>query len=103
MAEHHHNRFFFAFDFAAFGFPWWYPDYYYGYPYYCPYYGYEPYYGYGAAYDPQYWSDLAVSVQSGLAQRGYYHGVIDGENWLRQPSSDSSVPGGARIACHRND
>jgi hypothetical protein len=77
--RHHHNRFFFVFDFAAFGFPWWYPDYYYGYPYYYPYYGYDPYYGYGTAYDPHYWSDLAVSVQSGLAQRGYYHGAIDGE------------------------
>jgi putative peptidoglycan binding protein len=73
--HHHHDRFFFVFDFAAFGFPWWYPDYY----YYYPYYGYDPYYGYGGAYDPQYWSDLAVSVQSGLAQRGYYHGAIDGE------------------------
>jgi hypothetical protein len=71
--RHHHNRFFFVFDFAAFGFPWWYPDYYYGYPYYYPYYGYEP------VYDPQYWTNLAVSVQSGLAQRGYYHGAIDGE------------------------
>jgi hypothetical protein len=77
--RHHHNRFFFVFDFAAFGFPWWYPDYYYGYPYYYPYYGYDPYHGYGAAYDSQYWSNLAVSVQSGLAQRGYYHGAIDGE------------------------
>src|SRR5271165_2130432 len=29
-----HRRFFFGFDVAAFGFPyWWYPDYYYGYPY----------------------------------------------------------------------
>ncbi len=72
--RHHHNRFIFVFDFVAFGFPWWYPDY-----YWYPYYGYDPYYGYGAAYDPQYWSDLAVSVQSGLAQRGYYHGAIDGE------------------------
>jgi hypothetical protein len=71
--RHHHNRFFFAFDFAAFGFPWWYPDYYY------PYYGYDPYYGYGADYDPQYWSNLAGSVQSELAQRGYYRGAIDGE------------------------
>ena len=77
--RHHHNRFFFAFDFAAFGFPWWYPDYYYGYPYYYPYYGYDPYYGYGADYDPQYWSNLAGSVQSELAQRGYYRGAIDGE------------------------
>ena len=31
---HHNRRFFFGFDFVAFGFPyWWYPDYYYGYPY----------------------------------------------------------------------
>jgi Putative peptidoglycan binding domain len=67
--RHHHNRFIFVFDFAAFGFPWWYPDYYW----------YPPYYGYGPVYDPQYWTNLAVSVQSGLAQRGYYHGAIDGE------------------------
>jgi hypothetical protein len=71
--RHHHNRFFFVFDFAAFGFPWWYPDYYYWYPYDYP------DYGYGPVYDPQYWTDLGVSVQSGLAQRGYYHGAIDGE------------------------
>jgi hypothetical protein len=69
----HHDRFFFVFDFAAFGFPWWYPDYYYWYP------DYYPYDGYGAAYDSQYWTDLAVSVQSNLAQLGYYHGPIDGE------------------------
>jgi Putative peptidoglycan binding domain len=70
--RHHHNRFIFVFDFVAFGFPWWYPDYYW-YPYDYP------YYGYGPVYDPRYWTDLAVSVQSGLAQRGYYHGAIDGE------------------------
>jgi len=70
--RHHHNRFIFVFDFVAFGFPWWYPDYYW-YPYDYP------YYGNGPAYDPQYWTNLAVSVQSGLAQRGYYHGAIDGE------------------------
>jgi hypothetical protein len=70
--RHHHNRFIFVFDFAAFGFPWWYPDYYY-YPYYYP------DYGYGPVYDPQYWTNLAVSVQSRLAQRGYYRGAIDGE------------------------
>jgi|SRR5271165_1634024 len=70
---HHHDRFFFAFDFASFGFPWWYPyPYYYGYPY-----DYS-YYDYGPAYDYQYWNDLAVSVQSELARRGYYHGAIDG-------------------------
>jgi putative peptidoglycan binding protein len=70
--RHHHNRFIFVFDFVAFGFPWWYPD------YYCYPYDY-PYYGNGPAYDPQYWTNLAVSVQSGLAQRGYYRGAIDGE------------------------
>ena len=69
----HHRHFFFGFDFASFGFPWWYPyPYYYGYPY-----DYS-YYDYGSAYDYQYWNDLAVSVQSELARRGYYHGAIDG-------------------------
>jgi N-acetylmuramoyl-L-alanine amidase len=73
----HRDRFFFIFDFPAFGYPWWYPDYYYGYPYqyWYPY----PYYTYyGPSYDPQYWTNLAVSVQSALAQRGYYHGPADG-------------------------
>jgi putative peptidoglycan binding protein len=65
----HHRRFFFGFDFASFGFPY---TYYYGYPY-----DYS-YYDYGPAYDYQYWNDLAVSVQSELARRGYYHGSIDG-------------------------
>jgi hypothetical protein len=68
----HHRHFFFGFDFASFGFPWWYPYPYYGYPY-----DYS-YYNYGPAYDYQYWNDLAVSVQSELARRGYYHGAIDG-------------------------
>jgi hypothetical protein len=65
-----HRPDFFGFDFASFGFPWWYP--YYDYPY-----DYS-YYDYGAAYDYQYWNDLAVSVQSELARRGYYQGAIDG-------------------------
>jgi hypothetical protein len=65
----HRRHFFFGFDFASFGFP--YP-YYYDYPY-----DYA-YYDYGPAYDYQYWNDLAVSVQSELARRGYYHGSIDG-------------------------
>jgi hypothetical protein len=69
----HQNRFFFGFDFAAFGFPWWYP-----YPYYdADPYGYSSY-DYGSGYDYQYWTALAVSVQSELARRGYYHGAIDG-------------------------
>lgn len=67
----HHRHDFFGFDFASFGFPWWYP-YYYDYPY-----DYS-YYDYGPAYDYQYWNDLAVSVQSELARRGYYQGAIDG-------------------------
>ena len=74
----HHDRFFFGFDFVSFGFPWWYP---YPYPYFDPYYGY-PYdyssYDYGPAYDSQYWNDLAESVQSELARRGYYQGPVDG-------------------------
>ena len=85
---HHQNRFFFGFDFVSFGFPWWYPWYppYYG--YYPPYYGYYPpdygysydssYSGGGQAFDYQYWTNLAVSVQSELARRGYYHGPTDG-------------------------
>jgi Putative peptidoglycan binding domain len=71
----HQNRFFFGFDFAAFGLPWWY-----SYPY--PYYDGDPYgyssNDYGPGYDDQYWTALAVSVQSELARRGYYHGPIDG-------------------------
>jgi hypothetical protein len=79
------HRFFVGFDFAAFGFPgWWYP--YDGYPYPDAYYG-DPY-SYNdasssyaddsAPYGTQYWSNLAMSVQTKLAQRGYYHGSIDG-------------------------
>ena len=67
----HENRFFFGFDFAAFGFPWWYP---------YPSYDGDPY-DYSSNdydYDYQYWTALAVSVQSELARRGYYHGAIDG-------------------------
>ena len=47
------------------------PDYYYSYPYYYPY--------YGPVHDPQYWTNLALSVQSALAHRGYYHGAVEGE------------------------
>ena len=81
---HRHRHFFFGFDYAAFGFPyWWYADY--GYPYY----GYPGYpydenpedYAYSESapeYDEQFWQDLAKKVQSELAHRGYYHGPIDG-------------------------
>ncbi|MBV9674319.1 MAG: peptidoglycan-binding protein [Verrucomicrobia bacterium] len=71
--RHHHSHFIFVFDFAAFGFPWWYPDYFYWSP------SYYPYDVYGPAFDPQYWIGLAVSVQSALAERGYYRNDIDGE------------------------
>jgi hypothetical protein len=80
------HRFFVGFDFAAFGFPgWWYPydDWY---PYPDAYYGDPSSYNdepssYGSdqtPYGTQYWSNLAISVQTKLAQRGYYHGSIDG-------------------------
>jgi hypothetical protein len=87
---HHQNRFFFRFDFVSFGFPWWcpwyppYPAYYPYYPYYPPYssyygYPYDPSYsGGGQAFDYQYWTDLAMSVQSELARRGYYQRAIEG-------------------------
>jgi hypothetical protein len=76
----HHNNFVFVFDFVSFGFPvgfpvsfpGWYPAYT-AYPYDYSYASYRP------VYDPQYWTNLALAVQSELAQRGYYNGVIDGE------------------------
>ena len=72
------RRFFFAFDFVSFGFPLLYPyAVYYPQPYYGPPYDYS-YNNSGPAYDYQYWSNLAVSVQSELARRGYYHGPLDG-------------------------
>ena len=70
---HHPRRFFFGFDFVAFGFPyWWYPDYYYGYPYDYASYDNSP------IYDYRYWYGLSAAVQTELARRGYYHGPIDG-------------------------
>ena len=80
------HRFFVGFDFAAFGFPgWWYPydD---SYPYPDAYYddsaspSDEPssYGGDPASYGTQYWSNLAISVQTKLTQQSYYHGSIDG-------------------------
>jgi Putative peptidoglycan binding domain len=82
---HHHNRFFFGFDFVSFGFPLWYPWYSpwwdSWYPPYPPYYGYpydSSYSGGGQEFDYRYWTNLAISVQSELAQRGYYQGKIDG-------------------------
>jgi putative peptidoglycan binding protein len=76
--HNHRNIFIFDFDFAAFGFPWWYPyAAYYPQPYYGPPYDYS-YNDYGPTYDYQYWNNLAVSVQSELARRGYYQGPLDG-------------------------
>lgn len=79
------HNFFGAFDFGAFGFwPWWwwgwpgwwdgwYPDY--DYDYY-------PYYDDSSANSPRYgadyWNKLAMSVQTKLANQGYYHGQVDG-------------------------
>jgi hypothetical protein len=69
------RRFFFGFDVVAFGFPyWWYPDYYYGYP---DGYGYADYET-SPVYDYRYWAGMATAVQAELANRGYYHGSIDG-------------------------
>jgi hypothetical protein len=70
-----HRRFFFGFDVAAFGFPyWWYPYFYDGYPY-----GYADYdTSTSPVYDYRYWAGLATAVQAELARRGYYHGSIDG-------------------------
>jgi Putative peptidoglycan binding domain len=82
--RHHREHFFVGFDFVAFGYPWWYPDWYW-YPYdYYDYYGYdnEP------TYDYQYWQNLAMSVQSELARRGYYHGAVDG---VIGPSSRQAI------------
>jgi hypothetical protein len=81
---HHGGRFFGpGFGFYGFGDPWWwgypgYPDY----PYPSQYYG-DSYYGdtyYGNAYygnsDPH--ASATKSLQAALAQRGYYHGSVDG-------------------------
>jgi putative peptidoglycan binding protein len=88
------HNFFVGFNFGAFGWwpwwgwggPWWGWDGW-GYPY--PYggYGYYPYYGdpqgygsqyNGSQYDAEYWNNLAMSVQTKLADQGYYHGQVDG-------------------------
>jgi hypothetical protein len=80
------HRFFVGFDFAAFGFPGWWDPYYDWYPYPDAYYG-DPYSSNDASSSytgnptpdgTQYWNNLAISVQTKLAQRGYYHGSIDG-------------------------
>jgi len=75
----HRHNFFVAFDFAAFGFwPWWWGWDGWWYP---PYDGYTPYDNdqtSGVQYGADYWNTLAVSVQTKLANQGYYHGQVDG-------------------------
>jgi hypothetical protein len=73
------HNFFVGFDFAAFGFPWWGP--------WGPWWWYPDYADYpysddppasGAQYDSDYWNNLAMNVQTKLADQGYYHGQVDG-------------------------
>jgi hypothetical protein len=96
------HNFFVGFNFGAFGWwPWWGgPGWWswdgWGYPYAYGDYGYDSYYGdpyYGdppgdasqdsgsqdnsSRYDAEYWNSLAMSVQTKLADQGYYHGQID--------------------------
>jgi hypothetical protein len=77
------HNFFVGFDFASFGWPWWG----WGGWWYPPYDGYDPYYDDQSTYDSQYgdsqygteyWNNLAMSVQTKLAEQGYYRGQIDG-------------------------
>jgi hypothetical protein len=79
------HNFFGAFDFGAFGFwPWWwwgwpgwwdgwYPDYDYDYYPYS-----DDSSANGPRYGADYWNELAMSVQTKLANQGYYHGQVDG-------------------------
>jgi hypothetical protein len=93
------HNFFVGFNFGAFGWwpgwwgwgwggPWWWGWDGWAYPYAYTDYGYPYGYDYSATDDPppsdsqygskEYWSDLAMSVQSKLTDDGYYHGQIDG-------------------------
>jgi len=79
------HNFFVGFDSASFGWPWWgwggwwYPPYDGYYPYYDDYYpDYDEQPTSGSQYDTEYWSNLAMSVQTKLAEQGYYRGQIDG-------------------------
>jgi Putative peptidoglycan binding domain len=91
------HNFFVGFNFGAFGWwpgwgwggPWWWGWDGWAYPYDYSDYGYPYGYDYSADYgDPpandsqygskEYWSDLAMSVQTKLTDDGYYHGQIDG-------------------------
>jgi Putative peptidoglycan binding domain len=93
------HNFFVGFNFGAFGWwpgwwgwgwggPWWWGWDGWAYPYAYSGYGYPYGYDYSATDDPpaddsrygskEYWSDLAMSVQTKLTDDGYYHGQIDG-------------------------
>jgi hypothetical protein len=96
------HNFFVGFDFAAFGFPgwdpwWWYPDYA-DYPYYDDSSSSDSPTNTGTQNDTQYWTDLAMSVQSKLAQQSYYRGPIDGVigsgslQAIRRFQSDHGLP-----------
>ena len=101
------------------GGPWWW-SWGYPYPYYGDYgygYGYYPYYGdpqgyasqdndpqdNGSQYDAEYWNNLAMSVQTKLADQGYYHGQIDGVigsgtiDAVRKFQADHGLPTTGRI------
>jgi hypothetical protein len=79
-----------------------------GYPYYGYGYGYD--YGYSGYYDPYYEGgygsgdySLETDVQSALADRGYYHGEIDGvigdgtRRAVRRFQRDAGLPVTGRI------
>jgi hypothetical protein len=116
------NNFFVGFNFGAFGWwpgwwwggPWWWGWDGWAYPYsYCDY-GYPYGYDYSANYDDpppsdsqygskEYWSDLAMSVQTKLTDDGYYHGQVDGVlgssslEAIRQFQSDHGLTVNGRI------
>ncbi len=104
------HNFFVAFDFVAFGFSgwgpwgpwWWYPDYA-DYPYYDDPSSSESQRSSGSQYGTQYWNDLAMSVQTKLAQQSYYRGPIDGVigsgslQAIRRFQSDHGLPVTGRI------
>ena len=104
------HNFFVGFDFAAFGYPgwgpwdpwWWYPDYA-DYPYYDDSSGSDSQNNAGTQNGTQYWTDLAMSVQSKLAQQSYYRGPIDGVigsgslQAIRRFQSDHGLPVTGRI------
>ena len=104
------------------GGPWWWSWDGWGYPYAYGDYGYGSYYGdpyYGdppgdasqdngsqdnsSQYDAEYWNSLAMSVQTKLADQGYYHGQVDGVigsgtiEAVRQFQADHGLPRTGKI------